>query len=128
MKIRIKSPKSTFTTTRRYMERIKSLFGEGKFDEYGRWGIEALKFYTPKESETTANAWTYRIEYGFGYTKLIWDNENRTPTGVSVAVLIQYGHATKNGKFVEGIDFINPAMESVFHAIAEDMWKEVHKA
>lgn len=90
------------------------------FEKYGAKGVEALRSATPKDSGLTADSWSYRIEdWGIGFC-----NSN-IKEGYSVALLIQYGHATKNGGFVEGIDFINPALRPIFNQLAEECWKEV---
>lgn len=128
MKITIKAPKSSFTTTKRYLERVKELVGRGAFNKYGDWGVMALSAFTPEDTGKTADSWVYGIEHGFGWTKVYWNNTNVDSSGTSIAVLIQYGHATKSGAFIEGRDYINPAMQATFDAIAEDMWKEVSRA
>jgi len=92
------------------------------FERYGAQGVEALRAATPKDSGLTADSWSYTIEnWGIGFT-----NSN-IQNGYSVALLIQYGHATKAGAYVEGIDFINPALGPIFDKIAEECWKEIQK-
>lgn len=92
------------------------------FERYGAQGVEALRTATPKDSGLTADSWSYVIEdWGIGFT-----NSN-VQNGYSVALLIQYGHGTKSGAYVEGIDFINPALRPIFDKIAEECWKEVRK-
>lgn len=99
-------------------------------DKYGRRGVEILKEATPKDSGKTAESWKYEIvEDKSGY-KIVWSNTNTVPGNngnyyTNVAILLQYGHATKNGGFVQGTDYINPAIEQVFHRLADDAWKEV---
>lgn len=127
MKIVIKAPNSSFTTTKRYLERVKEMVGRGAFNKYGEWGVMALSAFTPEDTGETAKSWVYGIEHGFGWTKVYWDNVNKDVSGTSIAVLIQYGHATKSGAYVEGKDFINPATHAAFDAIADDMWKEVSR-
>ena len=92
------------------------------FERYGAEGVEALRSATPKDSSATANGWSYVIEdWGIGF------NNSNINDGYSVALLIQYGHATKNVGYVQGIDFINPALKPIFEKIATDCWKEVKR-
>jgi hypothetical protein len=96
-------------------------------DEYGMKGVKALQEYTPTRTGATAMAWDYRIVHERGRTRLIWTNDN-APQGVQVALLIQYGHAARNGAWVEGVDYINPALKDMFDQLAEDIWKEVKRS
>lgn len=98
-----------------------------KLDYYGRIGVEALSTSTPKDTGLTANSWGFSYKTYFNSIKLIWTNSNCTPDGTPIVFLVQYGHYNK-GSFVEGKDFINPAIQPVFDFIAEDIWKEVHNA
>ena len=96
-------------------------------NKYGRLGVEALKEATPKDTGKTANSWTYAIEEDSnGNLKIVWHNTNLASNNVPIAVLLQYGHATGNGGYVQGQDYINPAIDKVFHRIADDAWKEVN--
>lgn len=91
------------------------------FDKYGKRGVEALQGYTPKDTGETANGWTYQI-YDWGIS---WNNSNLTSAGTPVAILIQYGHGTRGGGYVRGIDYINPAIRPIFDQISDDIWREV---
>ena len=83
-------------------------------------GVEALQSATPKDSGLTADSWSYVIEdWGLSFTNSNINN------GYSVALLIQYGHGTRGGGYVQGIDFINPALRPIFERIADECWKEV---
>lgn len=93
-------------------------------DKYGKAGVEALRQATPKDSGLTASSWVYEIDVGVGASTITWKNTN-IQNGVSVAVLLQYGHATRNGGYVQGIDYVNPALKAVFDDLANDAWKEV---
>lgn len=100
-------------------------------EKYGKKGVEALKMATPKDSGKTAESWTYEIVEENGKYSIVWSNTNTISNGkyqVNVAILLQYGHATKNGGFVQGIDFVNPAIASVFQQMADEAWKEVAKS
>lgn len=96
--------------------------------KYGPMGVEALAKATPVDSGVTANSWYYEIVDQPGYYAIHWLNSHvEEPGTIPVAVLIQYGHATGNGAYVQGLDYINPAMQPIFDQIAADMWKEVTK-
>ena len=101
---------------------------QGSLDSYAQRGVSALAAATPKDSGGTANAWSYRIIRKKGSIKIEWLNSNLDSQGTPIAVLIQYGHATRNGSWVQGRDFINPAMRSVFDDIADGIWQEVQNA
>ena len=116
------SPK--FKKTNSFFEKIKETFGNGLLDKYGRMGVEALAEATPKDTGKTAASWYYTIERKNDIIIITWSNSNFND-GVPIAVILQYGHATRNGGYVQGIDYINPAMKPVFEKIAEDAWKEV---
>lgn len=118
------SPK--FKKTDTYLERLKEVFRSGLLDKYGKMGVQALADATPKDSGKTAESWVYKIERKNHVIYLTWSNTNFND-GVPIAVVLQYGHATRNGGWVEGIDYINPAMQPIFQQIAEEAWKEVIK-
>jgi len=97
-------------------------------EKYGAIGVAALKQATPVESSETANSWYYEIVDRPGYYSIHWLNSHiEDPGRIPVAVLIQYGHATGNGGYVQGRDYINPALQPIFDQIVADMWKEVTK-
>lgn len=100
----------------RLPQRIRSVL-----DRYGRQGVAALQMYTPKDSGETANSWKYEI-FNLG---IAWSNTNVTSNGTPIAILLQYGHGTKNGGYVQGRDYINPALQPIFDEIADNCWKEV---
>lgn len=92
--------------------------------KYGRRGVEALAAATPTESGLTADSWTYDIEEANGVSKIVWKNSN-IHDGYIIALLLQYGHGTGTGGYVEGTDYINPAVEGIFTQMADEAWKEV---
>lgn len=95
-------------------------------DKYGKRGVEALKEATPKDSGKTAESWKYEIvQNENGNYEIVWSNTNVVDGWANVAILLQYGHATRNGGFVKGTDYINPAIEKVFQDMADEAWKEV---
>lgn len=91
---------------------------------YGQRGVSALAAATPRRSGKTASSWSYEIEQGVGSYSIVWKNSN-TNQGVNIAVILQYGHGTRNGGFVQGRDYINPAMRPIFDQIANEAWREV---
>ena len=95
-------------------------------DKFGQEGVEALSKATPIDSGETSNMWKYTLEIGLAQTGIYWYNDNENK-GVNIAIILQYGHGTNNGGFVQGIDYINPAMAPIFEAMAEAAWKEVTK-
>lgn len=107
------------------LEQLKSIFKKSDLDKYGQAGVEALMLATPKDTGKTAASWSYEIEINDDSASIIFNNSNMTRMNVPVAVLIQYGHGTANGGYVQGIDYINPALRPVFQQIADDMWREV---
>lgn len=92
--------------------------------KYGEKGVAALKNATPKRTGATANAWDYKIVRKGNSISLIWTNSN-APYGVPVAIMIQYGHATRGGSYVQGIDYINPALRPIFDDILKEIDGEV---
>ena len=95
-------------------------------DKYGRQGVEALSSATPRDTGLTASSWSYEIIRKHNSARIIFKNSNVTSEGTPIAILIQYGHATKNGAWVEGIDYINPALKPVFEGMADNIWREVN--
>lgn len=118
--------KGDFSHLTDFLERAKESIGAGILDKYGQRGVEALKGATPRDTGLTAESWSYDIQRTPGLIKLSFNNSNINE-GIPIAILIQYGHATRNGGFVEGIDYINPALRPVFDDLANELWKEVTK-
>lgn len=119
--------KGDFTKTFNFLEKAKHLFNKSTFDKYGEVGVEALRQNTPKDSGKTADSWYYKVSEEKGRITITWLNRNIND-GVPIAIILQYGHGTGTGGYVKGIDYINPAMKSVFDQIAEDAWREVTKS
>ena len=118
------SHKGDFSKTLKYLNKAKDSLGKFDVDKYGKMGVEALSVATPQASGKTAMSWDYVVTRTNRSVKITWVNSNvvnHTP----VAILIQYGHASKNGAYVQGRDFINPAMKATFDIMAEQAWKEV---
>lgn len=96
-------------------------------NKYGKLGVEALKEATPKDTGKTSESWSYEVvEDHSGNLKIVWHNSNLGNGWAPIAILLQYGHATGNGGYVEGQDYINPAIDKIFHRLADDAWKEVN--
>lgn len=105
----------------------KTLFHKNLLNKYGEMGVRALQEATPKDTGDTANSWSYEIVETEGSVRIIWNNTSTTKTGIPIVVLLHYGHGTRNGGYVQGRDFINPAMRPVFDKIADKAWEEVVK-
>lgn len=116
--------KGNFKKVDSFFERMLEVAHLGGLDKFGRMGVEALANATPQESGETANAWSYEIERTSDHTSIIWSNSH-VVNGCNIAVILQYGHATRNGGYVEGVDYINPALQPIFDQIAQSAWKEV---
>lgn len=118
--------KGDWKKTSSFLERALELVKLGKLDKYGQEGVEALANATPKDTGKTASSWSYQIVRNDGNVSLQWLNSNAND-GVLIAILIQYGHAFQNGVYVEGTDFINPAMRPIFDNISDEIRKELSK-
>ena len=116
--------KGDFRKTTRYFERLRETMRLGTLDKYGREGVAALASATPVETGKTAESWYYEITNNRQTTKISFYNSN-VNDGVPIAIIIQYGHGTRNGGWVEGRDYINPAIQPIFDKIAEEIWREV---
>ena len=118
--------KGDFSKLTGFLERVKEAVKLGDLNRYGREGVELLASATTKESGLTANSWYYEITHENGSSSISFHNSNINK-GVPIAIILQYGHGTRNGGWVEGIDYINPAIQPLFEKIAQDAWKEVTK-
>lgn len=118
--------KGDFSKLTKFLERAKEVVKLGELDKYGREGVAALSSATPVDTGKTASSWYYKITNQNGIASINFYNSN-VNDGVPVAIILQYGHGTGNGGWVEGRDYINPAMRPIFDRIANDAWKEVTK-
>lgn len=116
--------KGDFSKTNKFLDNLKRFRYINLLNKYGEEGVRALSANTPIDSGITASSWYYEIIEDKGSVTIRWCNSNLSD-GIPIAILIQYGHATKNGGFVEGRDFVNPAMQSIFDDIATNVWREV---
>lgn len=116
--------KGNFKNTERFLKRANRFSIDQLLERYGQEGVEALRAATPKDTGLTANSWYYKVKKETDRITITWSNSN-IQNGVPIAVILQYGHATRNGGYVEGMDYINPAMRPIFDRIAARAWEEV---
>lgn len=116
----------SFRNTESFLLRNKRVRYEHILKKYAQEGVDALVAATPIDSGITADSWGYEIKFSNGSVSITWTNSHIVD-GAPIAILVQYGHGTRNGGYVQGRDYINPAMKSIFDRIANDVWKEVTK-
>lgn len=109
-----------------YLQRLLNLSKLEILNRYGEIGVAALQNATPVDTGRTADSWYFTTEIGPGSSKLIFHNSNINK-GVPIAIILQYGHCTGTGGYVEGVDYINPALAPVFEQLSDELWKEVTK-
>lgn len=119
--------KGDFSRLTGYLARAKGSARLSCLDKYGREGVAALTAATPVNTGRTAASWYYRIERKKGAVSLSFYNSN-VQNGIPIAIILQYGHGTGTGGWVQGRDYINPAIQPIFDRIAEEAWKEVKGA
>jgi len=115
-----------FSKLTSFLEKAKNKVRLGDLDRYGREGVSALASATPVDTGQTANSWTYKIVQNNGSVSIEYHNTN-IQNGVPIAIILQYGHGTRNGGWVQGRDYINPAIQPIFDKLANDAWREVTK-
>ena len=118
--------KGDFSKLTRFLEKAKEAVRLGDLDKYGREGVTALASATPVDSGLTADSWRYEITNKQGSAKITFYNSN-IQNGVPIAIILQYGHGTRNGGWVQGRDYINPAIQPIFDKIVNEAWREVTK-
>lgn len=116
-----------FKATKKFMKNAMDANWRRTLERYGQKGVDALSSATPLDSGETAASWGYEIEKGHNRAAIYWTNSNEN-NGVNIAVILQYGHGTRTGGWVEGRDYINPAIRPIFDEIADAVWKEVTEA
>ena len=116
--------KGSFKNTERYLARLKTAELYAVLGKYGSLGVNALSNATPTESGLTAASWSYTIEQRTGYYSIRWHNSH-IEDGIPIAVILQYGHGTGTGGYVQGRDYIMPAIRPIFDQMANEAWKEV---
>lgn len=120
------STRGSFENTEAMLRRIANGDFYKSLERYGQMGVDALSSATPVDSGETANSWTFEVTRG-RYPGIKWSNTN-VRDGVSIAILLQYGHGTGTGGYVQGRDYINPAIKPIFDQIADAVWREVIRA
>lgn len=118
--------KGDFSKTTRFLEKAREVVRLGDLDKYGRAGVAALSSATPVDSGKTAASWSYEITNQNGMAAITFKNSNINQ-GVPIAIILQYGHGTGTGGWVEGRDYINPAIQPIFDEIANQVWEEVRR-
>ena len=118
--------KGDFSNLTRFLERAKEGVHAGVLDKYGREGVAALASATPVDSGLTASSWYYEITNTKGSATITFLNSH-VNKGVPIAIILQYGHGTGTGGWVQGRDYINPAIQPIFDKIANEAWREVTK-
>lgn len=120
------SSKGDWSNTTKFLQKMKDLDIISMLDDYGRRGVEALAAATPVDTGKTASSWDYEIRKNKESFSIYWRNSN-VNNGVPIAILIQYGHVTKNGSYVPGYDYINPAIQPIFDEITQRITEEVRR-
>lgn len=119
------SHKGNFSRTTRMLQKLsKGNYIRSILEKYAQIGVEALREATPVDTGKTAASWGYDISVSDDLCSITWTNSSQN-NGVPIVMLIQYGHGTGTGGYVQGRDFINPTMKPIFDKITEDVWKEV---
>ena len=123
MRVSIKN-KGSFKNTFNFFRKSKDMRIDGILEKYGRIGVDILSSATPMDSGTTSSMWRYEIVKTQGGSTISWYNDNINK-GVNIALILQYGHGTRTGGYVQGRDYINPALRPVMDQAAVELWKEV---
>ena len=118
------SHKGNFNNTEKFLKKISTADFMRNLEKYGEMGVQALASATPIDSGFTASSWGYEIEKSSDSYTIHWVNNN-VNNGVNIAIILQYGHGTGTGGYVQGRDYINPALRPIFDEIADSAWKEV---
>lgn len=118
--------RGNFNKTEKFLNGAKAIDYRRILDAYGQEGVRALAAATPTDSGLTASSWGYTVRISRGSFSISWTNSN-VNDGVPIAILLQYGHGTRNGGYVQGRDYINPAIQPIFDRLAEAIWLEVNR-
>ena len=119
------SEKGDFKKTFNFLKAMQEKKFLSNVNKYGERGVQLLSENTPRDTGLTASSWYYKIEDDGETLTLTWYNSNVKKDYFNVALMLQYGHATKNGGWIEGIDYINPALKPLFDEMEKDIWEEV---
>lgn len=116
--------RGSFKNTENFLSKAQKAEHFRVLDKYAKEGVSALMGATPVDTGKTANSWDYEINVSNGSYSISWTNSN-VIDGVPIAIILQYGHATRNGGYVQGRDYINEALKPIFDRIANEVWREV---
>lgn len=119
--------RGSFTKTEGFLHKMSSADIFRQLDAYGREGVAALASATPKDTGLTADSWGYEVVASRGSHSIRWFNTH-VVDGTPLVILLQFGHGTGTGGYVQGRDFINPAIKPIFDKIAASVWKAVTSA
>lgn len=114
----------SFEKTIKFLNKIDKIKFEKVLQKYGKEGVNALSKNTPVDSGLTAKSWGYEIQVSNNQSTIYWTNSHENK-GVNIAVILQYGHGTRTGGYVQGRDYINPAIKPIFDKMLNDIWTEV---
>lgn len=118
--------RGTYEKTEKFLKDAKDINELRQImEKYGREGVAALSADTPVDTGATASSWFFEIIQDRDGISLVFNNSNTTKTGIPIAILLQYGHGNGKGGYVQGRDFINPAIQPIFDRLADEAWKEV---
>lgn len=117
----------SFRKTEKFLKTMSRKDYVAVLHRYGQMGVDALRDATPRRSGKTADSWSYSVQMSDGFYSIYWNNSN-VNKGVNIAIILQYGHGTGTGGYVQGIDYINPALQDVFQQMADELWEEVCSA
>lgn len=118
--------KGSTSRTETYLKKMQNNPFDSILDKYGRAGVQALSSATPVDTGLAAQSWDYEIEKTSNSARIVFYNSD-VENGFPVAIMLQYGHGTRNGGWVEGIDYINPAIQPVFEKFVDELWREVNR-
>ena len=118
--------KGDFSKTSKYFAKVRKPIKASDLSKYGKEGVAALASATPTDTGLTASSWYYEVEITNGSATISFHNSN-IQNGVPIAIILQYGHGTGTGGWVQGRDYINPAIQPLFDKIANNAWREVTK-
>ena len=118
--------KGNFNNTERFLKGAPKIKYRRILEKYAKEGVKALASATPVDSGVTADCWDYELKVGQGFYSISWTNTN-VVDGVPIAIILQYGHGTGTGGYVQGRNYINPAIKPIFDKISESLWQEVSR-
>ena len=116
--------KGDFKKTTDFLNKMRKRDVRSILDKYGKRGVELLSAATPVKTGKTASSWNYSIVAERNRYEIVWSNSNINK-GVNIAIILQYGHGTRQGGYVQGIDYINPVTQKVFDEMVNELWREV---